>query len=119
MEGLGDDPGAHAPRRAAAELGLAQDVEPERRVPEERISLRLGEPAEVGAVVAVAGLGLRERRHGDAPVPEEPGHLLGRWRGGPSSLGRREPKRTRDLALERERAEPRDQANAGCERPES
>ena len=41
------------PEPAAVELGLAQDVEPERRVPEERVALRLRQRVELGAAVAV------------------------------------------------------------------
>ena len=40
VEGLGDDPRADAGQAAAVELGLAQDVEPQRRVLEERRALR-------------------------------------------------------------------------------
>jgi hypothetical protein len=38
VEGLGDDAGADSLQLAPVELGLTQNVEPERRVPEERVT---------------------------------------------------------------------------------
>jgi hypothetical protein len=76
VEGLGDDPGAHSLQPAGVELAFAQDVEPQRRVPEEALALRLRQQAEVGAVLAVPNLGLRQLRDIDALPLEEGGHLL-------------------------------------------
>jgi len=47
VEGLGDDPRPDALQSARVELGLTQDVEPQRRVLDQRRSLGLGEPAEL------------------------------------------------------------------------
>ena len=46
MERLGDDAGADARELAAVQLGLTQDVEPERRPRDDRVALGLREPRE-------------------------------------------------------------------------
>ncbi len=60
VEGFRDDARAYPLQPACVELGLAQDVEPERRVPEQRGPLGSGEPVELDTGAAVADLWLGE-----------------------------------------------------------
>ena len=79
VEGLHDQARADAGQPAVVELGLAQDVEPERRVREEGVALRVGEAVELGRALptgAVAQLSLGQRRHRYAGRAQERRHLL-------------------------------------------
>src|SRR6476660_2277338 len=60
VERLGRDPCADGVQLALVELGLAQDVEPQRRVVEQRIELRRVQRGEARAAVSVLDLRLRQ-----------------------------------------------------------
>ena len=77
MEGLGDEPAADARHAPVVELGLAEDVEPQRRVLREGVALGGVQAAQVGPLaVAVEDLRLREGLDVEAPRPHVGGHLL-------------------------------------------
>ena len=69
-------PGADSVELAAVELGLAEDVEPQRGPGGHGIPFARGEPVEVGAVVALQDLLPGQRRHRDPSRVQQVDHLL-------------------------------------------